>query len=108
AWEFLTIALGVPRRRRKPEQRALMRAAARHHGLRWGVGLFAILLVIPAVQYYLVRVRGAAESHVQAVLVSSAAEVPQGIEQLRSFRGVAPSLLRERYGDLTADPRHRL
>ncbi len=108
AWEFLTIALGVPRRRRRPEQRALMRAAARHHGLRWGLGLLTVLLVGLSVSLYVVGARRDAQSLVQAVLASSASDVPHGIEQLKSVRGVALPLLRQHFGDAGADPTHRL
>jgi formylglycine-generating enzyme required for sulfatase activity len=108
ASEFLTIALGVPRRARKPEQQALMTAAARHHGLRWGARLLVALLVGFALHLSLSHSQRAAESRVQAVLVSSPADVPQGVEQLRSYRRAVLPLLRERLRDPAADPSHRL
>src|SRR5205823_6369025 len=99
ALEFVTIAAAVPRRKRTGGQRAMMRRAARHHGVQWGFALVGILLTLVALQWYLVRVRGAAEALVQAVLVASANEVPGAIEQLRPYSSAALPMLRERFGD---------
>jgi serine/threonine protein kinase/formylglycine-generating enzyme required for sulfatase activity len=106
--EFLTIALGVPRRARKPEQQALMAAATRHHGLRWGAGLVVALLVGLGLHLSLAHRQRAAESLVQAVLVAPPADVPEVVERLRSYRGAALPLLRECQRDPAADPGHRL
>lgn len=43
--EYLSIQFAVPNRRRRPEQRLLMRVAVRFHGLRWGGALAAVLMV---------------------------------------------------------------
>ncbi len=108
ASEFLQIALAVPRPKRRPEHRALLRAAARHHGARWGVALVAALFISVAVQWYMVRVRGLAEARVQAVLAASPSEVPSALDQLRPYASQALPVLRERFEDPSADPTHRL
>jgi serine/threonine protein kinase/formylglycine-generating enzyme required for sulfatase activity len=106
--EFVQIALGVPTRKRKPEQQHLMRFAARHYRRRWGLGLLAALLMGLALQWYVVRVQGTTQALVHAVLAAAAPEVPHAIEQLQPVRGPAAALLRARLDDPASDPLHRL
>jgi hypothetical protein len=106
--EFLRIALAVPRRKRNADQRALMRTAARHHVVRWGVALAAVLMVAIAMHWYFVRIRGIADTLVHAVLVASPGEVPSAIERLKPYASEALPVLREHFQDPLTESAQRL
>jgi formylglycine-generating enzyme required for sulfatase activity len=107
AIEFLSITLGVPRRKQKPEQRALMREATRHYGLRWGLTLALVAVTFTLVHQAISFARRSANmdraaSLADAVLSASAEGLPPAIAQLESVRDEAVPLLRERF--LAATP----
>jgi serine/threonine protein kinase/formylglycine-generating enzyme required for sulfatase activity len=112
-WEYLAVRLGVPRRQRTAEHQALVRAAGRVHGLRWGGLLAAALAAALLLQQYLASVRHASrlrqsEALVEAVLRASPGGVPYGVEELRPLRDLAVPQLRARFADTSLDFRHRL
>ncbi len=79
--EYLSIVCGVPRKQRTPPQRAMLRAATKHHLLRWGSLLTAFLLTAVFVQQFIARAREdndrqRAESLVEVVLTAPADAVP--------------------------------
>jgi formylglycine-generating enzyme required for sulfatase activity len=111
--EYLAVRLGVPRRQRTAEQQALVRAAGRRHGLRWGGLVAAALAAALLLQQYLASVWHASrlrqsEALVEAVLRASPGGVPYGVEELRPLRDLAVPLLRARFADTSLDFRHRL
>jgi formylglycine-generating enzyme required for sulfatase activity len=111
--EYISVRLGVPRRQRTAEQQALVRAAGRHHGLRWGALLASLLAAALVLHQYLASVRHASrlrqsEALVASVLRASPAGVPHGVEELRLLRDLAVPLLRARFADPALDFRHRL
>jgi formylglycine-generating enzyme required for sulfatase activity len=97
--EFLVCWLGVPRSKQKPQERAVMGAAAKYYGL-WGglvlvLGLAAglgIQQVFSSIQRTHQRER--AEAQVTAVLNASPANVPGAIERLEPLLELALPLLR--------------
>jgi serine/threonine protein kinase/formylglycine-generating enzyme required for sulfatase activity len=100
--EYLFLRLGVRRRRWKPEQRALMRAAAKRHGLHWGVVLLFLLAAGLLVQHYVASMhrtkdRQMAQTLVESVLNASPAELPVTIRSLGPFAELACPLLRSRF-----------
>lgn len=106
--EFLVISFGVPRRKRKPEQRALLGEAARYHGVRWGSALAAVLVVGLAIQWYVSTVRNTSRLHqtealVAAVLSASPEGVPPAIGQLQPYRDLAIPLLSDRFRESPPD-----
>jgi serine/threonine protein kinase/formylglycine-generating enzyme required for sulfatase activity len=112
-WEYLAIRLGVPRAQRKPEERAMLRAATRHHGLRWGLFLAILAVLAFGVQRYVASVRHfsrsqRAETLVQAVLDAPAEGVPYTLDNLQPVRDLAMPLLHDRLEDTQLDPRSRL
>jgi serine/threonine protein kinase/formylglycine-generating enzyme required for sulfatase activity len=113
AREYVTILLGVPRLRRTPEQRALLRAAGRRHAARWGLALLAAVGVALFVQQYTAAVRragrrDAAGTEVQALLSAAPDRLPAEIERLRPYEDLATPTLRDRVGDPDAPARDRL
>ncbi|HEV3262476.1 MAG TPA: SUMF1/EgtB/PvdO family nonheme iron enzyme [Gemmataceae bacterium] len=111
--EYLAIQLGVPRGQRKPDQQALLRAAARHHGLRWGGLLAAVLAAAFLLRYYLGSVQQTTrqqrtEALVETALQASADGVPYAIKKLQAVDDLALPLLRARFRDEALDFRHRL
>jgi serine/threonine protein kinase/formylglycine-generating enzyme required for sulfatase activity len=111
--EYLFLRLGTARRRWKPEQRALMRAAAKRHGLLWG--LVAILLLATGwlVRQHNASVHRAADERnaatlVESVMNASPTEVPHTIRNLRPLAELARPLLRDRFESAQADPREKL
>jgi serine/threonine protein kinase/formylglycine-generating enzyme required for sulfatase activity len=112
--EYLRIAVGVPSSHRKPEQKALMRAATRYHATYWGAVLVGALLVGLVVRWYTLALHEAARAQqahhlVEAVLGVSADEVPHAIEALQPFGDLAAPALRARFetSDIKASQRLR-
>jgi formylglycine-generating enzyme required for sulfatase activity len=96
--EFLVFWLGVPRRRQKPQERALMRAARRHHGLRWGLALVVLLVAGIGLQQYMAVVRRERMGTlVETVLNATPEGLPSAIETLQPFGDLAVPLLRTRF-----------
>jgi serine/threonine protein kinase/formylglycine-generating enzyme required for sulfatase activity len=100
--EYLFLRLGVRPGRWKPKQRALMRAAARRHGLTWGLALLALILAAIGVLQYVAAVHRAtdlqrAETLVDSVLNASPAEVANAIQSLRPLGELARPILRSRF-----------
>jgi formylglycine-generating enzyme required for sulfatase activity len=111
--EFLYLWFGVPSRKRQPAERALLRAAARRHALRWGLGLAGLVLVGLALQQYVSAVRRAddlrrAGEVVAQLLDSSPDGVPSALGTLDPLAGPALPLLRARFEESPADSRQRL
>jgi serine/threonine protein kinase/formylglycine-generating enzyme required for sulfatase activity len=111
--EYLAVRLGVPRQQRTAEQQALVQAAGRQHGLRWGGLLLAGLAVALVLQQYLASIRhasrlGQSEALVEALLRASPGGVPYHVEELRPLHDLAVPLLRARFADTSLDFRRRL
>src|SRR5262249_23767664 len=100
--EFLHVWLGVPRKKRKPEQRELLRAAAKYHGLISGGVLLIVLLIGVATQQYVAAQQRAsdlksADALVDAVLNTSPAGVPAALDSLEPYHKLALPLLQEEF-----------
>lgn len=111
--EYLAILSGVPRRRRTVDQQALLRAAARRHGVRWGSMLLLFVAAGFLLRGYIVSVRSTealrrAETQVAAVLSAPADGVPYVIEALRPNQEKALPLLRQRFSDESLTKSERL
>jgi serine/threonine protein kinase/formylglycine-generating enzyme required for sulfatase activity len=111
--EYLWLACGVPRARRKPPERSLLRAAARYHGLRAGLVLAVLLLAGLGLQQYVLSVHRTTERERADMLVNSVADaapqdVSRAIEKLQPMREVVLPLLQARFPAPDLDPRQRL
>lgn len=111
--EYVAVQLGVSRQQRTAEQQALVQAAGRRHGLRWGGLVLAGLVVAIALQQYLASIQHAnrlrqSEALVEAVLRASPGGVPYHVEELRPLHNLAVPLLRARFADTSLDFRRRL
>jgi serine/threonine protein kinase/formylglycine-generating enzyme required for sulfatase activity len=100
--EYLFLRFGVRRRHWKPEQRALMRAAAQHHGSVWGAALFLLLAAGIVLQQYVASVNHNAERHraetqVGLLLNASPRDVPIALAGLRPLAGLALPMLQNRF-----------
>lgn len=113
ALEYLTILLGVPWRRREPEQRALMRAATRLYILSWGSALGFLLVLALIVELYISSVHRATrvqrtENQVQILFSSSPEGVPFEVEKLKRDQDIAKRFLQAGFQDPSTDFQHRL
>src|SRR5262249_52482563 len=111
--EYAFLRLGVRRRQWKPAQRALMRAAAKRHGLHAGVLLLALLAAGFIVRQYIASVHQAADERsaaalVESVLKASPAEVPATIRNLEPYAKLARPLLREQFESALAESIQKL
>jgi formylglycine-generating enzyme required for sulfatase activity len=111
--ESVFLAVGVPRRRRKPAQQALLAAAARYHAVRGGLALAVLILVGLALGSFLASAhrsdrRQRAELRVEQVLNASPADVPAALRSLEPLGDVALPLLRARYEEAPAESGRRL
>lgn len=106
-FEFVRIALGVPRRRQKPDQQAMMRAAGRR------IGSVALLVLVALATagwaawelHGLYRARGL----VQAICAATPGEADRLIrEELPSYRRWAAPQLLEIATDNNAEPGRRM
>ncbi len=100
--EYLSIVCGAPCKQRTPPQRAMLRAATKHHLLRWGSLLTVLLMTAMLVERFVAHSREdndrqRAESLVEAVLTAPADAVPYTIENLRPLARLAHPLLRQRF-----------
>jgi formylglycine-generating enzyme required for sulfatase activity len=108
-WEYLSIVFTIPRKRRSTEQQDLMRRARRYYGLRWGCALaLAAVMGFILYRYYDSVQEAHAEELVNAVLTTSPAELPNGIEKLQSYRRRALPLLDKHFRDPSLNPARRL
>src|SRR5262249_2654039 len=99
--------------KRQPAQRALLRAAARRHALRWGLGLAGLVLVGLLLQQYVSAVhrendRRHAREMVAHLLDTSADGIPSALKALDPLAGPALRLLRARFEESPRDSRERL
>jgi formylglycine-generating enzyme required for sulfatase activity len=111
--EYAFLRLGVRRRQWKPEQRALMRAAAKRHGLHASLVLLVVLAAGLLVQRYIASVNQAADAQSAATLVGSVlnaspAEVPAAISRLEPYANLARPLLRSRFDSEPAESIQKL
>jgi serine/threonine protein kinase/formylglycine-generating enzyme required for sulfatase activity len=111
--EYLFLRLGVPRRRWKPEQRALLGAAARRHGLTWGLVLLALVVVGIGLQLYVASVHEAtrrqnAETLIESVLNASPTDLANTIQSLRPLGDVARPLLWSHFQSAPDDSTRKL
>jgi serine/threonine protein kinase/formylglycine-generating enzyme required for sulfatase activity len=111
--QYLWLALAVPRVRRKPVQRELMRTAFVRHAWRGGMVLIVAALAASALWAYGWSVYSASQRERSETLVSQVAnvappEVAGAIEQLRPVRTYALPILRARARDAPADSSQRL
>jgi serine/threonine protein kinase/formylglycine-generating enzyme required for sulfatase activity len=110
--EYLFMALGVPRSRRKLPERALLHAAARHYGLICAVMLGGVLLGGLGLWLYAASVwhaadRERAEGLVEVLLNAAPADVPQALANLKPLHDYALPVLHER-SRLASGSRRRL
>jgi serine/threonine protein kinase/formylglycine-generating enzyme required for sulfatase activity len=106
--EYAAIMLGVPRSRRTAEQQALMRAAARFHGLRWGGALAVVLLLVFIGHEYLLSARKLRlEDQIHVLLETAPEGVPFAIDKLMPDRPLAASSLQAHFEGVP-DFRHQL
>jgi serine/threonine protein kinase/formylglycine-generating enzyme required for sulfatase activity len=111
--EYLFMALGVPRGRRKAAEQSLMRTAARYHSLVCAVILGMMLLSGLGLGFYVASVwRGAdrdrAEGLVDVALNAAPADVPQALANLEPLHDYALPVLRDRFEAAGAESRRRL
>jgi serine/threonine protein kinase/formylglycine-generating enzyme required for sulfatase activity len=100
--EYLLFWLAVPPGKQRPEQRALMWAATKHHVVAWGFLLLAVLVVGLVLQQYITALANAtklqrAEVLVDRVLNASPSDVPDAIKSLDPLRDFAQPILRARF-----------
>jgi len=101
AWyELLNIICFTRRKTWTEIQQKMMGAAARHHGLRWGI-LLALLVAagITLREYMSAQRADIAASRVDAVLTAPADTVPYAIDNLDPFANRAVAILRNRLRD---------
>src|SRR5262249_11146841 len=111
--EYLWLAYGVPRGKRKPAEQALMGTAARYHGLRWGTALCVLLLLGFVLQQFLSSVyrkarQERAETLVNVVANAAPQGVPAAIEHLKPMGDICLPILRERFQEAPDDSSQRL
>jgi formylglycine-generating enzyme required for sulfatase activity len=97
--EFIWISLAVPRARRTSVQRLLMSLSAKHHGLRSGIVLLAVILGTLVSYQFLARlkserIRNELATHVDALLSDSPETVPYRVGKLERNPDMARMLLR--------------
>jgi serine/threonine protein kinase/formylglycine-generating enzyme required for sulfatase activity len=107
--EYLWLASGVPRSKRKAPERELMRAAAHRHGLLSGIAFLLVALVGFALySVHRAMQRERTESLVNLVANAAPQDVPRAIEQLQPMRGYALPLLREAFDKAPFESSQRL
>jgi serine/threonine protein kinase/formylglycine-generating enzyme required for sulfatase activity len=111
--EFLLLVCGVPRAKRKPPERALLRAAARYHGLLWSFVLGTLCLMGLGLQLYISALHRETDRRRVDALVSQVAnaaplDVPIAIEQLKQMGDLSRPLLHERFRETAVDSSQRL
>jgi serine/threonine protein kinase/formylglycine-generating enzyme required for sulfatase activity len=111
--EYLTFQVSVPVGQRKPAERALLRAAAKRHGLVWGTALLVFLLVMVAAWQYVASVHQATQQthaaiRVERLMKVSPLEVPQALHDLEPYAGLALPLLRVQFEDGSLNSTQRL
>ncbi|MGE3807810.1 MAG: SUMF1/EgtB/PvdO family nonheme iron enzyme, partial [Gemmataceae bacterium] len=105
--EYASIVLGVPKRRRKPEQQALVRAASKHYGCI-GAGLM-VLAGLLGLGAHEIKGRAQAQRLVHELLAVAPDKVEKVVlEELPAYRRWAGPILRELAADNAAEPEHRL
>jgi serine/threonine protein kinase/formylglycine-generating enzyme required for sulfatase activity len=111
--EYLWLASGVPRGKRKPMEHALMATAARRHSMVWGTSLCAVMLIGLIFQQYLQFVSRRhqlerAESLVNVVANAAPQGIATAIEHLGPMRDLCLPVLRRQFNDLPKDSTQRL
>ncbi len=111
-FEYTSIVCGVPNRKRTVEQRRMMRAATRHHVLRWGSLLALLVATVFGIERHLAERRridddAAAKRRVEDLVKAPADAVPVHIETLEPLREIAIPKLQELLADKSAEPAHR-
>ncbi len=104
--EYLTISMGVPRRRRKSDQRALMRKAMRFYSLRGGALIIVVLLLAFIIQ--VTANLGRVDGLVSALLRASPDGVQAAIVGLEPFRQRAIPVLQRHFVNQDRDSTERL
>ena len=112
-FEFTTIVFGVARRQRSVEQRRMMRAATRHHVLRWGSLLVLLLATVFGIERHLAERQRIADDQTATTRINDLAESPATgvsvyIQTLEPLRPLAIPKLRAMVVDRQAKPLHRL
>src|SRR5262249_28581819 len=97
--EYLFFWFGVPRAKQKPQEQALMKTAARHHGLTCGLVFLLLLMGAVFLQQYVSSVRQApllerGKTLVDRALTAPPADVPAAVRDLKPSRKVVLPLLR--------------
>src|SRR5262249_5678220 len=105
--EYAAIVAGVPRRERTPDQRRLMRAATRRHGLLGSLIILAAVLFVGTIWY--LNGEGAALLLVRAILAAKPDELRKLIdESLPPFRRWADPRLEQLANAVDTPPGQRL
>jgi eukaryotic-like serine/threonine-protein kinase len=105
--EYARILAGVPRRRWKSDQRAVMRAATRRYGLR--AALLAVVFFLAAWGAWEANGRIQARRLNQAILSAQASDLESLLdEELPPYQGWAAPWLRQVADDETRSPDERL
>jgi formylglycine-generating enzyme required for sulfatase activity len=106
-------AAAGPRPERTPEQRAMLRAAAGHHAVNFGIA-FAVLLCIGfGLAQYIVSVQNAselreAETAVAHLLGAGPDQVPDALRSLQRVSATALPLVRRHFEDQPAESSQKL
>jgi serine/threonine protein kinase/formylglycine-generating enzyme required for sulfatase activity len=112
AYEYLVIQLGVPRSTWKADQKALMREAGRHYGMRWGIAAGALFIAaLLGFQYFAWMRAERVAAQVDILLRESPDRVEAAILQLEQSGSRAIPILRgnlARYAAGTREQHHAL
>ena len=110
--EFTSIVCGVASRKQTVEQQRMLRAATRHHAVRWGSLLVLIVAVVFGIERHLAERQRVAdekttETRINVLSNATADGVPFAIEPLIALRELAIPKLRTRMHDTSANWRER-
>ncbi|MBN2271461.1 MAG: protein kinase, partial [Sedimentisphaerales bacterium] len=104
--EYVTIQAGVPRRKRTPEQKAVMRAATRRYGSI--AALVAVVLMLLGWGAWEINGRYQVKAITNTLLKAEMPQVEDTINQLYHYRRWANPVLRQKLHNAENDPSAKL